>query len=922
MDNDNIEAAVDASLRRSFFSHPDSPDHANSKANSPRQLTDHLQSVAARSVWAHQNRSGPPPRQKSLPENESSRAVFICGWLHDIGKANPYFQRKLDISGAATAESDPPVAEMTYHARVGAFLTYYCLEQVGATSQSKIAGYLAVAKHHGQLPDAADYVVTTAQKDKRARDELIGEQTTNRSKTELRRDGWVWAVTSLLDQRDTVPFQRARQFIGQIIEALTDGRGSFDEFASLVQEGELQKSIRKDASGQGLLQPDPEELPSKLYDRVLGMWATLTLADKSDTQGLDQRLQADHISRQLVSDEIDALGGEEDSTLEENLNTLREKARQEVVNDGVSQLLSSDTSVGEVTLPTGLGKTLTGIEAALRLRDEQMTDHIDARVIYALPYTSIIEQTRELIERDSSGGEPGLGFSPFSQKYTIHHHRADTVTTPTGEEPDDTASRTAIAVAEAWRAGLTLTTFAQLFESLTGPRNTQSMKLPALRNSVVILDEPQSVPYRWWDATARLIRLLTDEFDATVLLMTATQPRLLEDDAHLDAIQLVDSPEDYLTQAQRVTYTLDETVVGYANGADTTIEYRPAANRLVGRTTSTEVDSALAVCNTIASARSLYYSVQNRTSTEETELIELGSILQRLRTESPEAQGDSLVSTFQERVKTKVHQAGTPLVTGFLSSRHTPQDRQAILAVARDLATTKTPFVFITTQLIEAGVDVSFQAVYRDLAPLESIVQAAGRCNRSFEWGQAGGSVTVWRLAPTTDRTGGDANSRSPGDLVYHRGAQTGLLRLAARTLCEKASDDNRLAEAALSQNALDDYFSELHTRNYSEQSITDHIERAQASQLADTQFIDDDSSLDLIIPQSESQLNELVTDDLSQSNAIKKVSSLANLRVSPRIRDSQQSAVEKATEPIGEALDVRVLSELDHYDASTGLSF
>ena len=83
---------------------------------------------------------------------------------------------------------------------------------------------------------------------------------------------------------------------------------------------------------------------------------------------------------------------------------------------------------------------------------------------------------------------------------------------------------------ETWRSGLVLTTFVKLFESLARPTSNTAMKGVSLSNAVIILDEPQALPMRWWPAVERICRLLTDELGATIISMTATQPPLFNAD--------------------------------------------------------------------------------------------------------------------------------------------------------------------------------------------------------------------------------------------------------------------------------------------------------------------------------------------------------------------------------------------------------
>lgn len=913
------ESSFDPPHSAQFFSHPESPP-TTEDPSLPRPLANHLRGVAARGVWVLTNKRNPPPESIPRPTTAREQVMYVVGWLHDIGKANPYFQRKLGVEDAAAASDPPPVTEMTYHSRIGGFLTYYCLTVLDAADRDRLAGYLAVAKHHGRLPNAAEYITTTARADDRARDLLMSGQESSQSREELLREGWCWALTALIDEAENDQLRYAREFIDEVVRFLTAGAGSFDDFASRMRSGTLQTSLRSLATRTGMVQPDPDALPEKIYGRLLALWSCLTLADKSDVMGISNRMCATHLSRQTVTDQIDALGGEEASPTKARLNTLREQARKEVVQKGVTRLLDEGHGIGEITLPTGLGKTLTGLEAALKIREHCADPETDSRVIYALPYTSIIEQTRTMLERPATDNKVGFDLSPFSTLYTIHHHLSETITTQTGEEPDDVAAELGVVIAEAWRSGLTLTTFAQLFESLTGPRNSQSMKLPALTNSVIILDEPQTIPYRWWRGAARILRLLIDEFDATVLLMTATQPRLPEMIEGVETTQLVEAPSDYLTDVQRVTYELDESVLTYAAENTGTRSHQQGAQQLVDSALSGS--SVLSVCNTVASARQLRTDTLSDASSRSIETVEIGRELAQIRSkksqiESPTAAEEA--TAVLEKIASAQTEDEAPIVVGHLTSRHRPLDRRVILEVADALATQDVPFVFVTTQLIEAGVDVSFQSVYRDLAPLESIIQAGGRCNRSFEWGVRGGTVVVWRLAPPSE----DVSGFTPGEKVYAQGSTRTLLRVVAELLVETV-ETRSLDESTLDMDTMDAYFRDLQEGGHSEERIAADIKRAQVARLGETRFIAEDvPTQDIIVPESAQQHADLqnVQGEEVQS-AVDFLEQFVDYRVSIPLSDGIEDLLTEKTAPITDDLDVRLLLDTDSYSVSSGLQF
>jgi CRISPR/Cas system-associated endonuclease/helicase Cas3 len=278
------------------------------------------------------------------------------------------------------------------------------------------------------------------------------------------------------------------------------------------------------------------------------------------------------------------------------------------------------------------------------------------------------------------------------------------------------------------------------------------MKLPALGNSVIILDEPQTIPYRWWRGTVRLLRLLTEEYGATILLMTATQPRLPELDEDLAATELVSNPSEYLSRAERVQYKLAPSVTAYANGQDNPLDHSTAGDQLLEHVTTDEVTSTLTVCNTVRSARELRSAIISQASNADTTITDIGCLLESIWEESDahELSTSDAAARLLKDIQTTVKEHSETLLLGHLTARHRPIDRRIILDVVDELTTSEHPFVFVTTQLVEAGVDLSFQSVYRDLAPLESIIQAAGRCNRSSSGGllAAPSPFGNWRTLP------------------------------------------------------------------------------------------------------------------------------------------------------------------------------
>jgi CRISPR-associated endonuclease/helicase Cas3 len=302
-----------------------------------------------------------------------------------------------------------------------------------------------------------------------------------------------------------------------------------------------------------------------------------------------------------------------------------------------------------LTVPTGGGKTLSSLAFAL--------DHAIAndmrRIIYAIPYTSIIEQTADVFR--------GI----FGDAILEHHSNLDS-------NKETVKSRLA---AENWDAPLVVTTNVQLFESLFAARNSRCRKLHNLVNSVIILDEAQLLPPGFLQPILDVMRLLVEHYGVTFVLCTATQPAL---GTHKDtfgktqlrgldsAIEIVAGTDELYRQLERVEVTLPVDLNAQGNWDEIAEEVA-------------QHQSVLAIVNTRSDCRELH------------RLMPTGTI--------------------------------------HLSASMCGEHRSHVIRKIKDELPIK-PVRVVSTQLIEAGVDVDFPVVFRALTGLDSIAQAAGRCNR------------------------------------------------------------------------------------------------------------------------------------------------------------------------------------------------
>lgn len=316
-----------------------------------------------------------------------------------------------------------------------------------------------------------------------------------------------------------------------------------------------------------------------------------------------------------------------------------------------------------LTVPTGGGKTLASLAFALH----HARAHGKRRVIYVIPYLSIIEQTADVFRQ------------VFGEDVVIEHH--------SHLDPDHETLRSRLAV-ENWDAPLIVTTNVQFFESLHAARTSRCRKLHNIVDAVVILDEAQLLPPDWIDPCLAAIRTLSAYYGVTFVLCTATQPAFLPRDvngkqfAGLSGVQElmhggphIEAPEELYTALERVRVQWPTMM---APQDWTTVAQHMAAH-----------PQALAIVNRKNHARALAEKLP-------------GALY--LSTHLCGAHRAERIEEIRLR----------------LAANH-----------ERDLAELPIcPLHVVSTQLIEAGVDVDFPVVFRSLAGLDAIAQAAGRCNR------------------------------------------------------------------------------------------------------------------------------------------------------------------------------------------------
>jgi CRISPR-associated endonuclease/helicase Cas3 len=423
------------------------------------------------------------------------------------------------------------------------------------------------------------------------------------------------------------------------------------------------------------------------------------------------------------------------------LNELRCGVSDDCRNAGITM----EPGVFSLTVPTGGGKTL----ASLRFALQHACHNSMNRIIFAEPYTAIIEQTSAKFREYLDSG---------STENILEHHSNFNF-----DALDDDPLRKNLRLAsENWDMPIVVTTNVQLFESLYASGTSRCRKLHNIANSVIILDEAQAIPLENVDACIRVLVELVNNYHCSIVLCTATQPAFDEQFAQygLTVKEIAKNRDELFVSLGRVTYKN----LGCLSD-----------DSLMSRLSTTE--QVLCVVNSRAQAKNIANGLMGRCGQE---------------------------SVFH------------------LSTLMYPVHRQRMLKRINERLSTGLPCRVVSTSLIEAGVDLDFPVVYRSLAGLDSIVQAAGRCNREGKRPSKSSLVYVFTSGANPD-TG--QPYRLPEDVKKRAGITSSTVSVSKDASVEYGSLENirryflnleSIYRSALhyERNALEDLSVGINTKN------------------------------------------------------------------------------------------------------------
>ena len=579
---------------------------------------------------------------------ETARAVaYVVGWLHDIGKSaskwQSYIKKRIAGEDAHTGYK---------HSIAGAVCLDREFRDVNPIIRRAILS--VILGHHAGLPDYKD-------------DYQRGGVSTGRT-----------VIESIHDPNSDV------------LEAVRN-------CAYIVEQ------IKRDEKLCNMLNtaPDIDQNTYHMWTRLIG--SAIVDADHLDAEMAEDNEQAEKRGQGYISTSECLTRYNE--WCADNLklsDTVRGKQRKEI-RDACIRSAESNRGIYTLCAPTGSGKTLSSLAFALN----HAVRHNKKRIVYVVPYISIIEQTARKFREI------------FGQDNVIEHHSKYEIKTEVGKDKEaveDERIRYKQAI-ENWDAPIIVTTANQFWESCLAARTKRIRKLHNLIDAVVVVDEVQSLPLDAVNAAIGSMQCLSSLARTTFLLMTATMPdyttygrntnssylkRLTESDS--TAIISTDKARKYFIENPPLHYE-------WTKPTDT---FKTIAEEIVQ-----EGNDVLVITNTRLICRTLYDEVWRQVpETERSGVYHLSNTM-----------CGEHISTVLDEIRKRLEKR------------------------RENGADSDVPIRVISTSLVEAGVDIDFPVVYREYIGLDSIIQAAGRCNREglYERGKVRIFESLYRLTDEED---------------------------------------------------------------------------------------------------------------------------------------------------------------------------
>lgn len=605
-----------------------------------KKLTEHLLNVASE---IEKQIADKTLKLKLIDKKKLIRLGRIIGLMHDFGKGTVFFQKYL--------KGESKRSHLTNHSLISAAACFCILKQEFKNEPLNelwaYIGFQVVYRHHGNLVafDMQDHSCNFGP----CKDQLKN----------LIDNNWDEFVKFYSEHKldisiiKKIPFKMISEFLS-------------DETAYLVED-----TISS------------EEDKIEFFFIVNMLFSVLIDSDKRDAARL---LNTSYFNGNLDEETLDVSlflqkcrqENPEKFDPEKPINDIRNRFLNDIESNTE---ISATNHFYSITAPTGIGKTFGCMAFSSKLK--KLLPNGSGRIIYCLPYTSIIDQNYEEFEKIVQ--ETNYSYKKRPSRYLLKHHclTEKKIKNRLDEEYSYKDYMDDRLLVESWQSSIIVTTFIQLFHTIIGNNNRFLKKFHNIINSIVILDEVQNIDPDFFNLIQAALKILGERFNTYFVLVTATQPKIIKS---RDIIPLIG--DDRYMEADLF------------NRVRLTVKPEPITIDLFCSDflASFTGKNCLIVVNTINFAQQIYNQLNDNFSENEIYC---------------------------------------------LTTRLTPIDRKNQITIIKSRLEEGKKTIVVSTQLIEAGVDLSFKTVYRDFGPIDSIIQVAGRCNRHGEFGILGGNMIL-----------------------------------------------------------------------------------------------------------------------------------------------------------------------------------
>ncbi|MFD2829996.1 CRISPR-associated helicase Cas3' [Corticicoccus populi] len=559
--------------------------------------------------------------------------LFLIGLLHDLGKADRNFQKKINKK---------PTMRVT-HSSAGA---KYLMQKAHSSDLSGISKKVGF----GEFIEVVLYVITAHHG---LYDILKLESKDNQLVQRLRYDEINSGEIEYYFEEDVVPFAE-KLFKENDIDLAELMIKAFNEFKDLSQRLNFDRGNK-----------DEEKFYTSLKVRLY--LSFLKNADITDSinayEAVVEPLSNEEISNKKKDyiEKIEERYKEYESP-ENDMDAIRNRLASEAKERGEIDF----PGVYQLNLPTGAGKTLL----SLRYGVHQLNSQNKKRLFYITPFLSVLEQNADEIKTLLK-----------DEDITEHHSNIVKELSPDKAEEDSKKEVFSQYLVDSWDSPVVLSTMVQFFQTLFKEKSNNIRRFSSLANSVIILDEVQSLPIEVTHLFNMTMNFISQTMQSSVVLCTATQPKYDSKYIKYPIDYSKDNGKGIVSMSNEERKIFDRTEIFKLNNGE-----ESGAEEIVKEIISNPEDSVLIILNTKKAVNEVFDELKNQTD--------------------------------------------RPLF--YLSTNLCPKHRKDVIEKIKELLPDE-PVICVSTQLIEAGVDISFKRLIRSYAGIDSIVQAMGRCNRNGE---------------------------------------------------------------------------------------------------------------------------------------------------------------------------------------------